>query len=78
MHLPLIHEMIPWCFAYDKHNYSRYLSVFYAQMTRLPEEHPDIYNYFMNGGFSAQLGEYNPFSKIPVDQVTEETVNKDI
>ncbi|KAK3741541.1 hypothetical protein QZH41_002925 [Actinostola sp. cb2023] len=77
MHMAFIREMIPWCFAYDKHNYARYLTVYYAQMTRLPEDHPDIYNHFMDGGFSVQLGDCNPFAKIPVDQATEETVNKD-
>ena len=27
------------------------------------------------GGFAVQLGEDNPFGKIPVDQAREETVN---
>ena len=35
--------MIPWCFAYDRQNYARYLSVYYCQVTRLPEHHPQIY-----------------------------------
>lgn len=30
----------------------------------------------MQGGFSVQLGTRNPFGRIPVDQTTEETVNK--
>ena len=30
-----------------------------------------------SGGFAVQLGEDNPFGKIPVDQACEETVNKD-
>ena len=77
MHLSFIHEMIPWCFAYDKKNYARYLAVYYGQMTRLQENYPDMYNHFMNGGFSVQLSACNPFARIPVDQATEETVNKD-
>ena len=77
MHLAFIHEMIPWCFAYDKQNYARYLSVYYSQMTRLQEDHPNMYNHFMSGGFSVQLSACNPFARIPVDQATEETVNKD-
>ena len=24
--------MIPWCFAYDKFNYAKYLMAYYAQM----------------------------------------------
>ena len=30
-----------------------------------------------SGGFAVQLGEDNPFGKIPVDQACEDTVNKD-
>ena len=32
LHLYAIRQMIPWCFAYDKVNYARYLPVYYAQM----------------------------------------------
>lgn len=31
----------------------------------------------MQGGFSVQLGNENPFGRIPVDQTIEETINKD-
>ena len=34
LHLFAICQMIPWCFAYDKMNYARYLPVYYAQMTK--------------------------------------------
>ena len=33
MHLAAIRTIIPWCFAYDKLNYARYLTYFYAQMS---------------------------------------------
>jgi len=69
--------MIPWCVTYDKVNYARYLSIYHAQMTRLEEEHPDIYHRMMEGGFSVQQSSSNPFGRVPVDQTLEETVNKD-
>ena len=37
MHLAAIHDMIPWCFSYDRINYARYLSTYYAEMTHLGE-----------------------------------------
>ena len=77
LHLHAIRVMIPWCVAYDKVNYARYLSVYHAQMTRLEEEHPDIYHHMMEGGFSVQQSASNPFGRVPVDQTLEETVNKD-
>lgn len=76
MHVSFIHEMIPCCFAYDKQNFARYLSVYYGQMTRLQEDHPDMSNHFMNAGFSIQLSACNTFARIPVDHAKEETVNK--
>ena len=78
LHLASFREMIPWCFAYDRTNYARYLPYYYAQMTQLPTDHPRVHEEFMRGGFSVQLGSKNPFSRIPVDQTIEETVNKDI
>lgn len=43
LHLSSISAMIPWCFAYDKHNYANYLSMYYSQMSRLQETHPEIH-----------------------------------
>lgn len=77
LHLHAVRQMIPWCFAYDKVNYARYLPVYYAQMMNLPTDHPDVHREFMNGHFSVQLGKKNPFGRLPVDQTTEVTVNKD-
>lgn len=77
LHISAIRRMIPWCFAYDKHNYARYLAIYLAQMTRLEIDHPYVHEQLISGGFSVQLSEHNPFSKIPVDQAIEETVNRD-
>ena len=77
LHLASVRAMIPWCFAYDRLNYARYLPYYYAQMSQLPTTHPDVQAEFMQGGFSVQLGSNNPFGRIPVDQTIEETVNKD-
>ena len=77
LHLASIRAMIPWCFAYDKLNYARFLPYYYATMSRLSIDHPDVHQHFMQGGFSVQLGIQNPFGRIPVDQTVEETVNQD-
>ena len=77
LHLAAIRNIIPWCFAYDKINYARFLTYYYATMSRLATDHPDVYAYFMQGGFSVQVGAYNTFGRIPVDQAMEETANKD-
>ena len=77
LHLASIRDTIPWCFAYDKLNYARFLNYYYASMSGLPIEHPEIHNHFMQGGFSVQICSHNPFGRIPVDQTIEETINKD-
>ena len=77
LHLYAIRAVLPWCFAYDRINYTRYLSVYYAEMSRLSIDHPDVHVQLENGGCSVQLGRQNPFGRIPVDQTIEETVNKD-
>ena len=77
LHLNAIHSMIPWCFAYDRQNYARYLPIYYAQMTSLPKDHPFSYEHLQQGGLSVQRSEHNPFGKVPFDQTIEETVNKD-
>ena len=45
-------------------------------MSHLEGEHPEAFKYLKSGGFSVQIGESSPFSKVPVDQACEETVNK--
>ena len=77
LHLSVIQAMIPWCFAYDKINYARYLPAYYAQMTNLPTQHPGVFQAFSDGYFSVQMSNSNPFGCIPVDQTTEISVNKD-
>ena len=77
LHLASIRAMIPWCFAYDNLNYARFLSCYYDTMSRLPIDHPEVHQQFMQGGFSVQVGSQDPFGRIPVDQTIEETVNRD-
>lgn len=77
LHINAIRTLIPWCFAYDKVNYARYLSPYLAEMTNLQEKNPEVHGAFTSGQFSVQLSTKNPFGRIPVDQTTEVTVNKD-
>ena len=77
LHILSINELIPWCFAYNRSNYARYLPWYLLQMLNLPNSHPELNNYLLDGGFSTQIGSDNPFGCIPMDQTIEETVNKD-
>ena len=77
LHLACVQKMLPWCIAYDRRNYAKYQSVYLSDMSSLEDKHPGTYQHFLNGGFSVQIGDKNPFGKIPLDQAIEETVNKD-
>ena len=72
-----IREIIPWAFAYDRFNYSRYLLVFLCDILELPTSHPDVYAAFLDGNFSVQLSETNTFGRNEADKTIENTVNKD-
>jgi len=38
LYLNAIRSMLPWCFAYDKVNYARYLSPYFSEMMNIPEK----------------------------------------
>ena len=63
--------------AYDRLNYARFMPYYYAMMSQLPIDHPDMYIHFQQGGFSVQIGSSNLFDRISVNQAIEETLNKD-
>ncbi len=57
--LSISHQAAPWfhCmwYAYDKVNYERFLSYNYATMSRLPNDHQDVHQQFVLGGFIVQF-----------------------
>lgn len=71
-----IWEYIAWAFAYDNINYIRYLNVYYADISQLSNNHPEIYEHFMELKFSVQIVSNYTFGRILVDQTIEETVKK--
>ena len=61
LHLACARQMLPWCFAYDNTNYARYMSVYYSDMTSLPQEHPQVHEFMEADGFSVQMSPENAF-----------------
>ena len=76
-HLISISNLIPWCFAYNRSNYAKYLPRYLLQMINLQTTHPDVHEYLADGNFSTQIGNDNSFGCISMDQTIEETINKD-
>ena len=47
LHLEATQRMLPWFFAYDRPNYSRFLTFYWAEMKSLPTTHPAVHQEFM-------------------------------
>ena len=77
LHKACLSKMLPWMFAYDHTNYSRYLTLYLWDMVQLPITHPSLEESMNQGEFAVQRSEGKAFSQIPVDQTIEQTVNRD-
>ena len=75
LHLACILDMLPWMFASDPTNYSRYLSVYWCDMMSLEDSHPSAHEAFKAGDFVVQRSS-SAFCQVAVDQTTEQTINK--
>ena len=77
LHLACIRDIMPWMFAYDRVNYSRYLPVYFLQMSALLFTHPEAAADLLYGDFGVQSNSSHGFSQVPVDQAIEQTINRD-
>ncbi|KAG1674646.1 Pinin [Nymphon striatum] len=71
MYVESLIELMPWFFALDRTNYSRWLSVHIRDMENLPIKHPEILKQFKAGKFTFQKTEH-AFSSMPLDQAHEQ------
>ena len=77
MYLSCVEEVIPWTFAYDRHNYARYLVPFLNDMGSLPVTMPEVHSAFKDGQFFVQMSRNNPFGHNEADKTIENTINRD-
>ena len=76
LHLNCVKDMLPWFFAYDHTNYSRYLPVYLLHMFSIEDTNPEAHKILEDGVFSVQRTREHGFSRLPVDQTIEQTLNK--
>jgi len=76
MHLAAVTEMLPYFFAYDHVNYSRWAMVYLADMKLLPTTAPLVHRQFLEGNFSIKRSS-SPFNKVWSDMAFEQSVNRD-
>ncbi len=70
LHLSALADMLPWFSAYNHNNYTRWGTVYLADMQLLPQTNPDIHKQFMDGNFVIKRSQH-PFNKISTDQGLE-------
>ena len=76
LHLQSTERMLVWMHAYDRINYSRHFTYYWADQQKLQTNHPSIYHEFQQGNFSVKRCQ-GKFNMLPSDQVIEQTINRD-
>jgi hypothetical protein len=78
VHVAVLRLMMPWYFAYDRTNCSRYLPAYWMEMVNLPVSHPSVYHELSQvGAWTVQRHSNHAFASIACDQSIEETLNRD-
>ena len=76
LHLQAASAMAPYFFAHDRQNYARWLPIYLADMGRLGQKHPAVYQQFMQGDHAISRSS-QPFASVWTDMALEQSINLD-
>ena len=76
LHLSSTATMVPHFFAMDRTNYARWLPIYLADMHKLEEGHPEVYQTFIAGNHSVSHSQ-KPFAQVWTDMALEQSINLD-
>ncbi|CAG2225317.1 unnamed protein product [Mytilus edulis] len=71
LYIEALSKIIPWFFALDHTNYSRWLPIHLRDMVQLPKTNPETHRAFLEGNFVVNKTEKN-FSCMAIDQAHEQ------
>ena len=71
LYIEALISLVPWFFALDYTNYSRWIPVHIRDMLSLPTTHPAVFQQFMSGSFVVQKT-HNLFSSLSIDHAHEQ------
>ena len=77
LHLSSVAQMLPYFFAFDKINYSRWISVYLADMRLLPQTAPAVHNEFVKGNHPVKRTPNSKFNQVWTDMGIEQTINRE-
>ena len=75
LHIASLWDMCSSFFAYNHHNYARYVPVYLLTLMNLSHTHPEAEDLLRRNGFSVSRSDV-PASRNPVDLTIEETINR--
>ncbi|CAH3155351.1 unnamed protein product, partial [Pocillopora meandrina] len=70
-------RMIPYFFAMDRMNYSRWLPVYIMDTRNLQEKALDVYNEFLRGNHTVSRSTSQSFNQVWTDMALEQSINLD-
>ena len=76
LHLQSTKRMLVWIHAYDRINYSKHFTYYWASQQKLATKHPSILQEFQEGNVAVRRIS-TKFNRLPPDQVIEQTINRD-
>ena len=74
LHLSSTAAMIPHFFAMDRTNYARWMPIYLADMHKLEERHPQVFQEFSAGKQSISRSQ-QPFAQVWTDKALEQSIN---
>ena len=78
LYIEAVRNSLPLFCAYDRLNYSRYLTAHYYEPLALETNFPEILEEFPNENFSNQISTGNPSGRMEADKVKEITIDRGI
>ena len=77
LHLEAVTHMLPYFFAYDRTNYSRWTSVYLIDMRKLKYTAPEVYQEFHSGNHPVKRSNNSTFNHVWTDMGLEQSLNRD-
>ena len=69
--LDCVRDLAQYAFAYNRHNYAKYLTLLLAELLNLETSYPEVHQEL---NFLVQLPETNPFGRCKSDKVIDITI----
>ena len=76
LHIDSLSDMLPYFFAYDRINYARWGSVYFADMKSLPWSAKEVHEEFLSGNHPVKRSG-GSFNQVWTDLALEQSINRD-